>query len=62
MALFNRSWRREGITGHWKDLGLSGRQTVRDLWRQKDLGAFADGFETSVARHGMVLIRVTALP
>jgi len=62
VALFNRSWGREAIAVHWKDLGLSGKQTVRDLWRQKDLGVLADGFETSVPWHGVVLIRVTALP
>lgn len=39
-------------------LGLRGRQTVRDLWRQKDLTECTDKFETAVAPHGVVLVRV----
>jgi alpha-galactosidase len=42
----------------WSDLGLSGKQSVRDLWRQKDLGGFADQFQTDVPRHGVVLVKV----
>jgi alpha-galactosidase len=33
---------------------------VRDLWRQRDLGEFKDHFETKVAPHGVVLIRLSA--
>jgi len=35
--------------------------TVRDLWRQKDLGEFREKFETVVAPHGVVLIRLIPL-
>jgi len=45
-----------GVT--WKQLGLLGPQRVRDLWRQKDLGVFDDGFTATVPPHGVVLIRV----
>jgi len=45
------------ITAKWEDLGLTGKQRVRDLWRQKDLGIF-DEFSTEVPRHGVVLVRV----
>lgn len=31
---------------------------VRDLWRQQDLGEFNESFETKVAPHGVVLIRL----
>ena len=34
------------------------RFVVRDLWRQKDLGQFRGNFETTVAPHGVVLIRL----
>ena len=33
-------------------------ELLRDLWRQKELGTFADAFKASVPRHGVVLIRV----
>lgn len=32
--------------------------TVRDLWRQKDLGVFRGNFETKVPPHGVVLVRL----
>ena len=42
----------------WTDLNISGSHKVRDLWRQKDLGEFTDGFETEVPFHGVVFIRI----
>jgi len=41
------------------DLGISGKFSVRDLWRQKELGVFEGTFEASVPYHGVVLIKVT---
>ena len=32
---------------------------VRNLWRQKNLGRFEDQFQTSVPRHGVVLVKVS---
>lgn len=46
-----------GIT--WNELGLQGKQSVRDLWRQKDLGVFDTGFETDMPYHGVVLVKVS---
>ena len=40
----------------------SGKQTVRDLWRQKDLGQFEGRFSAAVPRHGVVLVRLTPAP
>ena len=42
----------------WSAAGLSGAPRVRDVWRQKDLGALADGFSSAVGRRGVVLVRV----
>jgi alpha-galactosidase len=58
IGLFNRSDSETQMIAKWSDLGLTGNQKVRDLWRQKDLGNFTDQFETSVPRHGVVLVRV----
>lgn len=44
------------LTLKWEDLHLSGSYIVRDLWRQKDIGAFDGSFKTDVAQHGVVLI------
>jgi alpha-galactosidase len=59
VGLFNRGEDQATATLKWSDLGLSGKQSVRDLWRQKDLGGFADQFQTEVSRHGVVLVKVT---
>jgi alpha-galactosidase len=58
VGLFNRGETPATITVKWTDLGLGGTQTVRDLWRQKDLGQYRDEFKSSVPRHGVVLIRI----
>jgi hypothetical protein len=40
------------------DLHVGGSQVVRDLWRQKDLGVFADRFTAAVPAHGTVLVKI----
>jgi len=42
----------------WEELGLSGSKSVRDLWRQKDLGQFNGEFTTEVNFHGVTLVRM----
>ena len=58
VGIFNRGSREQSVAVKWSDLGLSGEQTVRDLWRQQDLGKFTGQFETKVGRHGVVLVRI----
>ncbi|MGD0517411.1 MAG: hypothetical protein ABSA26_07740, partial [Thermoguttaceae bacterium] len=57
-GLFNRGESEKTVTAKWSDLGLTGKQIVRDLWRQKDLGEFDKEFPVTVARHGVVLVRI----
>lgn len=38
--------------------GLSGTWKLRDVWKQKDLGVFENSFETEIAHHGVVLLRL----
>jgi alpha-galactosidase len=58
VGLFNRSGTNAVITAHFSSLNLSGKQAVRDLWRQKDLGVFSDQFAATVPSHGVVLVRM----
>jgi hypothetical protein len=58
VGLFNLGNAEAPVTVKWSDLGLSGKQKVRDLWRQQDVGAFNDSYTTPVASHGVVLARV----
>ncbi len=59
VGLFNLSPTKDSVSVDWKTLKISGPQTVRDLWRQKDLGAFPDHFTASVSSHGVVMIRLS---
>jgi len=58
VGLFNRGEGVIPVTARWTDLGISGKQTVRDIWRQKNLGTFEKQFQVSVPRHGVVLVRL----
>ena len=58
VGLFNRGKLEAPVSVNWADLGLTVKQKVRDLWRQKDLGDFADAFAAKVPRHGAVLVRL----
>jgi alpha-galactosidase len=60
VGLFNLGNDESKVTAMFADLKLAGRQTVRDLWRQRDLGTFEVRFEASVPPHGVVLVKVTA--
>ena len=59
VGLFNRNTNAQEVIAKWSDLGLKGRATVRDLWRQKDIGKFKDEFHATVPRHGVVLVKIT---
>ncbi len=58
VGLFNFGDDEAKITVRWQDIGATGKQVVRDLWRQKDLGCFNESFEASVAPHGVVLVKI----
>ncbi|MCE5347870.1 MAG: putative Ig domain-containing protein [Bacteroidales bacterium] len=58
VGLFNRGENSLNVTARWSDLGLAGKQRVRDLWRQKNLGRFNDEFSVKVPQHGVVMVRI----
>ncbi len=59
VGLFNRGEKAAMVTASWSQLGVSGKQKLRDLWRQKDLGSFSDKFTSEVGRHGVVMLRMS---
>lgn len=59
VGLFNRGETEMPAAAQWADLGLSGKQTVRDLWRQKDIGTFEGKFQVNVPRHGVMLVKIS---
>jgi alpha-galactosidase len=58
VGLFNVGPEPRTISLNWKDVGLSGKIKARDVWRQKDLGAFEDSFTSLVPVHDVTLIRI----
>jgi alpha-galactosidase len=59
VGLFNCGYSAATVTAKWSDLGLTGKQKVRDLWRQKDLGTSNGEFTAKVPRHGVVLVGIS---
>ena len=58
VGLFNLTSLPRSISVDWKELGLKGQTTVRDLWRQRDLGSFSDSFSSQVPGHGVTMVRL----
>lgn len=58
VSLFNRGMKPAEVTANWSEIGVSGRQPVRDLWMRKELGVFNGSFKTMVPRHGAVMLKV----
>jgi alpha-galactosidase len=58
VGLFNRGEEDAQVNVNWSDLSLQGEHKVRDLWRQKDLGAFKDSFQMKVGAHGAEMVKI----
>ena len=59
VGLFNLGDELGPVDVSLKDLGLKGKFKVRDLWRQKNLGACSSVFTAQVPRHGVCMIKLT---
>lgn len=58
VGLFNLGDADAPVTVNFTDLKLTGRQQVRDLWRQKNLGTFTGSYTATVPAHGTVLVKI----
>ena len=61
-GFFNRGDIPHTITAKLDRLGLPGRQIFRDLWRQKDVGAFEKELSVTVQPHDVMLYKVSSAP
>lgn len=59
VGLFNLEEMPARVTAKWPALGITGKQAVRDLWRQLDLGKFSDEFSAVLPRHGSILLKIS---
>lgn len=60
VGLFNLTNEPRSISVSWNELGLNGKQAIRDVWRQSELGSSDQNFSTQVPAHGVILVRVKA--
>ncbi len=58
VCLFNVGPQHTKIKLHWADLKITGPKTIRDVWRQTDIGKFDKIFEADVSKHGALLLRI----
>lgn len=59
VGLFNLDdFEEQKVTVSWKDIGIEGSHSVRDLWRQKNIGIASDSFTATVRPHGVVLVKI----
>ena len=58
VGLFNRGFMTGKVSVDFKALGLTGKQRVRDLWRQHDEGAFSGTYSAEVFGHATKLVRL----
>jgi alpha-galactosidase len=58
LGVFNLGNAPAKLSVSWADLGVTGKQKVRDLWRQKDIGNYEDAFAPEVPRHGVAFVRL----
>jgi len=58
VALVNAGEEDAKVTVKWSDLGISGKQAVRDLWMHKNAGAFETEYAEMVPAHGCVVVKI----
>lgn len=58
VGVFNLGSKDSTVTVRLSTLNLLGAQTVRDVWRQRDIGQFEEQFQTIVAPHGAEMYRI----
>ena len=59
VGLFNLAATPKPVSMDFAPLKLSGKQKVRDVWRQKDLGEASDTYSAEVPGHGVLLLRLS---
>ena len=59
LGMFNLSDNVMTITVNFSEIKVDGTVKIRNVWRQKDLGSFANKFDAKVPSHGVVLVKIT---
>ena len=59
VGVFSTGYGQQTVNVSWKELGIKGRRSIRDLWRQRDVGSYDNSFETTIPRHGVMMVCLT---
>ena len=58
VRLLNRGYTHATLTARFKDIKVGDMVVVRDLWKDKDLGAFKESLSATVPSHGVVMVKM----
>lgn len=58
VGMFNRGAKSEAVSVNWSELQVEGKQSVRDIWRQKTLGKYIEKFSAQIPAQGVMMIKV----
>lgn len=58
-GIFNLNNKSQEISINMAEIGLKGMQSIRDIWRQKNIGESDNKFSATIPAHGVVLIKLT---
>lgn len=59
IGLFNLGEEQQPISITWDELSISGKQIIRNLWEQKNMGIFDNEYTANVPSHGTIFIKIT---
>jgi alpha-galactosidase len=59
VGLFNRSWDNRDVSVDLADIGFKSGASLRDVWKQKDLGHHTGVFTDTIPKHGVTLLIVS---
>jgi alpha-galactosidase len=59
VGLFNRSWDNREVSVDLAEIGFRDGASLRDVWKQKDLGRHSGVFTDTIPKHGVTLLIVS---
>ena len=49
------------MTLNWPEANIKGKQVIRDLWKQKNIGIYQGKYSVMVPRHGVVMVKISSV-
>jgi alpha-galactosidase len=59
VALFNLSDSPGAVKIDFASIGLTGKVSVRDLWKQQNMGSFSGNYQQTINNHGAALLKLS---